>query len=256
MAFNSDFRSAESQQGQVAFDAGLRAYMLRVFNWMAFALVLTAVSAYAVVHTSLRGIFFRAHGLANGQIVMGPSIIGMVAIFLPLVFVMVLSFGVNRLSRSAAQGIFILYSVAMGISLSSILLAYTGASVVRTFLIAASLYSAVALWGYVTNRSLSGFGMFLFMGLVGLMIAGLVNMFIPTSFMTTAISFVGVLLFSGYTAYDTQRIKMSYLQYMGAYSADDIGKLSIYDALSMYLNFVNLFQSLLQFVGVRSDDRG
>lgn len=255
MAFHPDFQGTKTQQGQSVVDAGLRAYMLRVFNWMAVALILTAVSAYAVVNTSLRTIFYHAHYLSDGRVAVGPTLLGTIAIFAPLAFVLVLSFGVNRLSRSTAQTVFLLYSVAMGVSLSSILLFYTGASVVRTFFIAATLYASVSLWGYVTNRSLVGMGSFLFMGLIGLIIAGLVNIFFPSSVMTTVISFIGVLVFTGFTAYDTQRIKMSYHYYVNSLGSDDIGKMSVYDALSMYLNFVNLFQYLLQLFGERSGGR-
>lgn len=255
MAFHPDFQSTDTQRGQSIVDAGLRAYMLRVYNWMAVALILTAVSGYAVVNTSLRTLFYQTHILSDGRMSTGPTLLGMVAIFAPLAFVLVLSFGVNRLSRSTAQTIFLLYSVAMGVSLSSILLFYTGASVVRTFFIAASLYAAVSLWGYVTKRSLMGMGSFLYMGLIGLIIAGLVNLFFPSSMMTMLVSFVGVLIFTGFTAYDTQRIKMSYQYYASSLGADDIGKMSVYDALSMYLNFVNLFQYLLQFLGERSGGR-
>lgn len=252
MDFHSNFRSTGAQQNQAALDVGLRAYMLRVFNWMAVALVLTAVSAYGVVNTSLRAVFFHTQFLSDGRAVVGPTIFGIIAILSPLAFVLILSFGVNKLSRNAAQTLFIVYSIVMGVSLSSLLLVYTGASVVRTFFIAASVYGAVALWGYTTKRSLVGLGTFLFMGVIGLLIAAVVSMIFPSSFMTTCISFLGVLIFTGFTAYDTQRIKISYQQYAYSMASDDIGKMSVYDALSMYLNFVNLFQYLLYFLGDRS----
>ncbi|MXV36221.1 MULTISPECIES: Bax inhibitor-1/YccA family protein [unclassified Saccharibacter] len=255
MAFHPDFQGTETQQGQSAVDAGLRAYMLRVFNWMAVALLLTSISAYAVVNTSLKTLFYSAHMLSDGRVSVGPTLLGIVAIFAPLAFVLVLSFGVNRLSRNAAQALFLVYSLVMGVSLSSILLFYTGTSVVRTFLITASLYAAISLWGYVTKRSLAGMGSFLFMGLIGLIIAGLVNMFFPSDKASMLISFVGVLIFTGFTAYDTQRIKMSYQYYVSALGPDDVGKMSVYDALSMYLNFVNMFQYLLQFFGQRTGGR-
>ncbi|MCX5619797.1 Bax inhibitor-1/YccA family protein [Bombella pollinis] len=254
MASYSDFDSSRGYSAAAAFDAGLRAYMVRVYNWMAFALFLTAVTAYAVVHTSLRTLFF--HVVQRGdEFVLAPTGLGMVGVFAPLAFVLVLSFGVNRLSRSTAQMLFVLYSVVMGISMASILMAYTGASVVRTFFITASLYGVMSLWGYVTKRSLMGMGSFLMMGLIGLVIASLVALFIPSQGMTTVISFIGVLIFVGFTAYDTQRIKFSYQSYASALPAEALGKMSVYDALSMYLNFVNLFQFLLQFTGTRSGGR-
>ncbi|OOL19502.1 secY stabilizing membrane protein [Bombella intestini] len=253
MAFHSDFETTRGQSA-VAFDAGLRAYMLRVYNWMALALALTGVTAYAVVHTSLRALFF--HVVQRGDVfTLAPTGLGMLGIFAPLAFVLVLSFGVNRLSRSTAQLLFLLFSAVMGISMASLLMAYTGASVVRTFFITASLYGVMSLWGYVTNRSLMGFGSFLTMGLVGLVIASLINMFLPAHGLTVLISFVGVLLFTGLTAYDTQRIKFSYQQYATVLPAEELGKMGVYDALSMYLNFVNLFQFLLQFTGTRSGGR-
>lgn len=253
MAFHSDFDTTRGQAA-AAFDAGLRAYMLRVYNWMALALALTGVTAYAVVHTSLRALFF--HVVQRGNVfALAPTGLGMVSIFAPLAFVLVLSFGVNRLSRSTVQLLFLLFSVVMGVSMASLLMAYTGASVVRTFFITASLYGVMSLWGYVTNRSLMGFGSFLTMGLVGLVIASLVNMFFPAHGLTVLISFVGVLVFTGLTAYDTQRIKFSYQQYAAVLPADEMGKMGVYDALSMYLNFVNLFQLLLQFTGTRSGGR-
>lgn len=254
MAFHSNFGATQGRTAAEAFDAGLRAYMLRIYNWMAFALFLTAVTAYAVVHTSLRTLFF--HVVQRGDAFMlSPTALGMVGVFAPLAFVLVLSFGVNRLSRSAAQTLFLLYSVVMGISMASLLMAYTGASVVRTFFITASLYAVMSLWGYVTNRSLTGLGSFLMMGLIGLVIASLVNMFLPAHGMTVLISFLGVLLFTGFTAYDTQRIKLTYQQYAAAMPSEELAKMSIYDALTMYLNFVNLFQSLLQLTGIRSGGR-
>ncbi|MBA5725145.1 Bax inhibitor-1/YccA family protein [Bombella favorum] len=253
MAFHSDFETTRGQAA-AAFDAGLRAYMLRVYNWMALALALTGITAYAVVHTSLRALFF--HIVQRGDVfTLAPTGLGMLSIFAPLAFVLVLSFGVNRLSRSTVQLLFLLFSVVMGISMASLLMAYTGASVVRTFFITASLYGVMSFWGYVTNRSLMGFGSFLTMGLIGLLIASLVNMFLPAHGLTVLISFVGVLLFTGLTAYDTQRIKFSYQQYATVLPAEELGKMGVYDALSMYLNFVNLFQFLLQFTGTRSDGR-
>ncbi|UMM64679.1 Bax inhibitor-1/YccA family protein [Aristophania vespae] len=254
MAFHYDYNSTGSQQGYAAMDAGLRSYMLRVYNWMAVALALTGVVAFAIINTSLKEVFFHVARTSSG-FALAPTLLGYVGIFSPLVFVLVLSFGVNRLSRSTAQLLFLVYSAVMGISLACIFFAYTGASVARTFFITAGLFAAVSLWGYVTKRSLTGFGAFLTMGLIGLLIAMVVNMFFASSMMSMIISFVGVLVFTGFTAYDTQRIKFSYRQQYAYLNPDELAKNSIYDALSMYLNFVNLFQFLLQFMGVRSDNR-
>lgn len=255
MAFQYDYNAANSQQNFAAMDAGLRSYMLRVYNWMALALVVTGGVALAVVNTSLRDVFFRIVSTQSGEM-MAPTLLGYVAIFAPLFFVMVLSFGVNRLSRSTAQLLFMAFSAVMGISMASLFFAYTGTSIARTFFITASLYAAMSLWGYVTKRSLTGFGSFLFMGMIGLLIAMIVNMFFHSSMMNLLVSCAGVLIFTGFTAYDTQRIKFSYQQQYVYGGAEMLAKNSIYDALTMYLNFVNLFQFLLQFLGVRNDNRG
>lgn len=254
MAFQYDYNAVNSQQGFAAMDQGLRAYMLRVYNWMALALVITGGVSLAVVNTSLRGLFFHVVSTPSGWM-MSPTLLGYVSIFAPLIFVMVLSFGVNRLSRSTAQLLFIAFSVVMGISMASLFFVYTGTSIARTFFITAALYAAVSLWGYVTKRSLTGLGSFLFMGMIGLLLAMVVNIFFHSSMMNLLVSCLGVLIFTGFTAYDTQRIKFSYQQQYAYVGPDELAKNSVYDALSMYLNFVNLFQFLLQFLGVRNDGR-
>ncbi|MDF7674494.1 Bax inhibitor-1/YccA family protein [Acetobacteraceae bacterium ESL0709] len=254
MAFQYDYNASDSRQNFAAMDAGLRAYMLRVYNWMAVALVVTGGVALAVVNTSLRDVFFHVVSSQSGWMI-APTVLGYVAIFAPLLFVMVLSFGVNRLSRSTAQILFLAFSAVMGISMASLFFAYTGTSIARTFFITAALYASVSLWGYVTNRSLTGMGSFLFMGMVGLLIAMIVNMFFHSGMVDLLVSCAGVLIFTGFTAYDTQRIKFSYQQQYAYVGPEMLAKNSIYDALSMYLNFVNLFQFLLQFLGVRNDSR-
>lgn len=254
MAFNSNFGRAGTQAGVGSLDAGLRSYMCRVFNWMAIGLVVTGLVAYGVAETSLRALFFHLAETPNGAFVLRPTFLGGVAIFAPLAFVMVLSFGINRLSRSAVQAIFLLFSAAMGASMSSLLLSYTGVSVARTFFISAVMFGGMALWGYTTGANLLRLGSFLLMGLIGIMIAMVVNIFLHSAPLAMLVSLIGVALFTGLAAYDTQRIKINYQQYMSFASQDDIGKLSIYDALSMYLNFVNLFQFLIQFTGVRSSN--
>ena len=234
-----------------AMDAGLRAYMLRVYNWMASGLALTAITAYLIANTGLAELFFQVVRTPRG-LATQPTILGFVAIFAPLAFVMVLSFGINRLSRSATQALFWVFCVAMGASMANIFVVYVGASVASTFLVTAGMFAAVSLYGYTTKADLTRMGGFLMMGLIGILIAGLVNAFIGSTALQFAISVIGVVVFTGLTAYDTQRIKADYVEYAYAEGSDEAAKRSVYDALGLYLNFVNLFQLLLQFMGVRN----
>jgi FtsH-binding integral membrane protein len=255
MAFVPDTRyyAPGATATAASIDAGLRAYMLRVYNWMTSGLLLTGIVAYGVANTSLINLFYpltqTPYGLRHTA---GP--LAFVAMLAPLAFVLVLSFGVNKLSKTAVQGIFWAFCAAMGASLTSIFLAYTGDSIVRTFFITSGTFAAMSLWGYTTRRDLSGMGSFLMMGLFGIIIASLVNMFIQSSGMQFIISIVGVLVFTGLTAYDTQRIKATYAQFAYAEGTDQAGKRSVYDALSLYLNFINLFMLLLQLTGNRSSN--
>ncbi|GBR51696.1 hypothetical protein AA106555_0648 [Neokomagataea thailandica NBRC 106555] len=254
MAFNSNFGRAGVQAGVGNLDDGLRTYMCRVFNWMALGLVITGAVAFAVAETTLKALFFHTVALPSGALAVRPTVLGFAAIFAPMAFVMIMSFGINRLSRSTVQALFIAFSAAMGASLSSILLSYTGASIARAFFISAVMFASMALWGYTTRKSLAGLGSFLMMGVIGLVVASLVNIFLHSSAVSMLSSFVGVGVFTLLAAYDTQRIKVSYQSVAFNYDADTVARLSIYDALSMYLNFVNLFQYMLQFFGVRSSN--
>lgn len=247
MGLHSPFQDVEQQS--VLYDMGLRRYMMRVYGWMGCALVVTALVAYLVTNTSLFGIFFSMS--EDGRL--GYSALGLVAAFSPLAFVLVLSFGIRRLSYGAVRALFLLYSALIGVSFSVWLIAYTATSVVQTFFITSLLYLTMSLWGYVTKRSLASFGSFLFMGLIGIVIALVVNMFTQSTMMNFLISCFGVLIFTGFTAYDTQRIKLSYQSYLALYSQEEIGKASIYDALSLYLNFINLFSFILSLTGTRSN---
>lgn len=249
MSFSRDFRSSPFATGNqsAAVDAGLRTYMLRVYNWMASGLLLTALVAYVIAETPARDVFFHQQTLA-------PTGLGWLAMISPLGFVMVMSFGVNRLSRSAVQALFWLFCAVMGASMSSILLAYTDVSVARVFLVTAGTFAATSLWGYTTGANLMRFQSFLMMGLFGLVIAGLVNMFIGSSAVYFIYSVVGVFLFIGLTAFDTQRIKLTYSQVAHYEGPEGAAKRSVYEALSLYLNFINLFQFLLQFMGTRSNN--
>ncbi len=252
MALSPDYRSYSGVSGsaatQAVVDAGLRAYMLRVYNWMASGLLLTGIIAYVIVNTSLISLFYRPTPTGALQ----PTGLAVVSIFLPLVFVMVMSFGVAKLSRTTAQALYWAFCAAMGLSLTNIFLIYTANSIVRVFFITAATFGAVSLYGYTTRADLSRMGSFLFMGLIGIIIAALVNMFMQSTALQFAISIIGVIVFTGLTAYDTQRIKADYVQYAYASGPEQAAKRSVYDALSLYLNFINLFMLLLQLLGNRN----
>ncbi len=219
----------------VAVDAGLRSYMLSVYNTMASGVLLTGIVA----------LLFARSGLAADVL---NSPLRWLIMLAPLGFVMVLSFGINRLSTTSAQAIYWAFTVVMGLSLSSIFLVYTGESIATTFFATAASFAGLSLWGYTTKRDLSAFGTFLIMGLVGLIVAMLINLFVQSSALQLAISFIGVLLFAGLTAYDTQKIKSMYFYVAGS---DMVGKTVIMGALTLYLDFINMFTFLLQFMGDR-----
>ncbi len=232
-----------------AVDAGLRAYMLRVYNYMAAAVALTGVVAYATfnaaVVTDATG---KITALTSfGQTIFsGPVMIGLLLATLGLVFF--ISFRIDRLQYSTAMTLFGVYAALLGVTLAPIFVTYTGTSITRVFFISAASFGALSLWGYTTQRDLSGMGSFLIMGLFGIIIASLVNIFLKSSGLDWAISVIGVGVFAGLTAYDTQRIKEMYD------SMDDdgtIGRKAIMGALSLYLDFINLFLMLLRLVGDR-----
>jgi hypothetical protein len=263
MALQPDYRYQTGAPGwgrtatsdAAAVDAGLRSYMLRVYNWMASGLLLTGIVALAVVTVpALQQLFYSAAQTPSGRIVMQPTILFWVAALSPLAFVLVMSFGYNRLSKTTAQALFWTFCVCMGASLSNLAFRYTGASIGTTFFITAAMYASVSLYGYTTKADLTKMGSFMMMGLIGIIIAGLVNMFMQSSALQFAISLIGVVVFVGLTAYDTQRIKADYIEYSYAAGTDEAGKRSVMDALGLYLNFINLFQMMLQLVGVRQSN--
>ena len=233
VGLNTAARGAQA----VGVDAGLRSYMLSVYNYMASGVLLTGIVA----------LLFAQSGMA-AQVLQGPGILKYVIMLSPLVFVMVLSFGINRLSTQAAQGLFWAYAAVMGLSLSSIFLVYTGASIATTFFATAAAFAGLSLFGYTTKKDLSAFGTFLIMGVVGLLVASLLNIFLKSPVMDLAISGIGVLLFAGLTAYDTQKIKGMYAYVRGT---DMMGKTVVMGALSLYLDFINMFMFLLRFMGNR-----
>ncbi|MDE2335263.1 MAG: Bax inhibitor-1/YccA family protein [Rhodospirillales bacterium] len=255
MAFNPNYRAypAAGITDTSVLDAGLRSYMLRVYNWMASGLVLTGIVAYAIANTSLFNVFYPLVQTPQGPMHV-PGGLAYLAMFAPLVFVMVLQFGVNRLSTQAAQGLYWAFCVAMGASLTSIFFIYTHESIVRVFFIAAATFAGMSLYGYTTRADLSRFGSFLIMGLIGIIVASLVNMFIGSSGLQFAISVIGVLVFVGLTAYDTQRIKSDYVNSVYSYGPEMAAKRSVYDSLQLLLNFINLFLLMLQLFGNRSSN--
>jgi len=248
--FDRNIASRGSYAGRaVAVDAALRAHMIRVYNYMAMAVALTGVIAWftfqAAVVTDASGAIV---GLTSfGQMIFNP-IVTLVLLLGTLGLVFFISFRIDRLEYTTAWTLFMVYAALLGLALSSILMVYTGASVARVFFISAATFGALSLWGYTTQRDLSAFGTFLFMGLIGIIIASLVNIFLRSDALTWMISVVGVGVFAGLTAWDTQRIKEMYdVNDDGSVS----GRKAVMGALSLYLDFINLFLMLLRFTGRR-----
>jgi len=238
-------------RSQAAIDQGLRSYMLSVYNYMALGLAITGAAALGVFMTAT--VTDPATGrlglTAFGQFLF-TSPFRWVVMLAPLGAVFFLSFRVERMSVSAAQLTFWAFAAMMGVSLSTIFLVYTHESIVRVFFITAASFGALSLYGYTTQRDLSGMGSFLMMGLFGIIIASLVNLFLGSSMLQFIVSVVGVLVFAGLTAYDTQRIKEMY------FAGDDtavMGRKAVMGALSLYLNFINMFMMLLQLFGGRNN---
>lgn len=236
---------AASQSEAVTRDEGLRSYMLGVYNYMASALALTGITAYAGANVpALMNALYTVHGNHIGL-----SGLGMLVTFAPLAFVLVLGMGINRLSVPAAQGVFWAYAAVMGLSLSSLFFVYTGQSLVRVFFITSILFGSMGIWGYSTKRDLTSMGNFMIMGLWGILIASIVNIFLASAAVQFATSVLAVVIFTALTAYDTQKIKQMY--YMTSGNAAAAAKTSILAALELYLDFINLFISLLRFMGDR-----
>ena len=224
---------------------GLRQYMIKVYNFMAAGLCLTALSAYLVANTSLMQLFFRINQM--GQIT-GLSALGWIAFIAPLIMVFAFGWVVSRGTASQVQALFWGYAAVMGASLTPIFLAYTGTSVARVFLITAGMFGGMSIYGYTTKRDLSNMGSFLFMGLIGIIIATIVNIFLKSPGLYYAISFIAILVFTGLTAFDTQKIRQIYSEYD---NSEVLTKKAIAGALSLYLDFINMFIYLLQFFGDR-----
>jgi len=238
---------------EVQVDQGLRAFMLGVYNNMVLGLAVSALVALGInmlaVADSAAETVARMGGVPLtqfGRTLYATPLMWVVALA-PLAFIFFFSFRMDRMSAATARTTFLAFAAVMGASLSTLLIRYTGASVVQVFFITAAAFGALSLYGYTTQRSLSGMGSFLLMGLIGLILASIVNIFLASSALQFAISLIGVLIFAGLTAYDTQKLKEMYLY--GNYDGEAAAKASIFGALTLYLDFINMFQFLLALVG-------
>jgi FtsH-binding integral membrane protein len=245
---------ATAARTQAEIDQGLRAYMLRVYNYITLGLAITGAAALGIYMLAVSDVatpyqFAGIYLTEFGATLFG-SPLRYVVMFAPLAAVLFLSFRVDRLSVATAQTIFWVYAALVGVSLASIFLVYTHESIVRVFFITAAAFGGLSLYGYTTSRSLSGLGSFLVMGLIGILVAMVVNIFLVSSMLQFIISVVGVLVFAGLTAYDTQRIKEMYFA-----GDDDVvaGRKAIMGALTLYLDFINMFLMLLQLFGNRNN---
>ena len=229
------FGTATRTDDAVAVDAGLRSHMLKVYNYMASGVMLTGIVAM---------LFARTEFAQN--LMLNPSMLSWVIMLSPLAFILAMSFGINKMSQGTLQVCFWAFATVMGLSMSRIFMIFSGESIAQTFFATAVAFGALSLWGYTTKKDLSGWGSFLIMGVVGLIVASIANIWLASGTMHWVISFAGVLIFAGLTAYDTQRIKSEYFHYRGT---EALGKIAIMGALNLYLDFVNMFQFLLSFMG-------
>ena len=218
-------------------DAGLRSYMLKVYNYMASGVLLTGIVAMLFAGSSI-----------GQSIMLGGGLLRWLIIFAPLGFVFAMSFGFNRMSTATLNLMFWGFATVMGLSMSTVFMVFTGVSIAQTFFAVTAAFLGLSLWGYTTKKDLSGFGTFLIMCVVGLLVAMIINIFLQSTAMHFAISAIGVLLFAGLTAYDTQKIKSMYAYVAGT---DMMGKVVIMGALNLYLDFINMFQFLLSLIGNR-----
>ncbi|WP_207481312.1 Bax inhibitor-1/YccA family protein [Arenibaculum pallidiluteum] len=230
--------AAGARVDQDVFDAGLRAHMLRIYNYMAVGLGLTGLVSFLVANSPLGAAIFG-------------SPLRWLAMLAPLGFVFFMSFKADSISFARLQGLFWAFCAVMGVSMASIFMVFAGADIARAFFSAASVFAAASLWGYSTRKSLDGIGSFMFVGLIGIVVASLINIFVGSTALQFAISIAAVVIFTGLTAWDTQRLKEQYAENYGYEAA---GKLAVMGALSLYLNFINLFQSMLMLFGMSRDE--
>lgn len=239
-------RTGITVASSAAYNAGLRAYMLNIYNYMCFGLVITGLVAFFASQSE--SILSMMYVMENGAIT-GTKPLAWLIMFAPLAMALILGFGIHKMSVTAAQASFWGFAAVMGLSLTSIFLSYTGTSIARVFFITAGTFAAMSLYGYTTKKDLSKFGSFLIMGVIGLVIASLVNIFLQSSALQFAVSVIGVLVFTGLTAYDTQKLKEMYYQL--SMEGDSLAKTVIMGALTLYLDFINIFISLMQLIGER-----
>ncbi len=247
--WNRQSSTVQSQSSAREIDAGLRSYMLKVYNYMTSALILTGIIAYFASQAAVMP-------GADGQLVLSEfgnalfnSPLKWLVMFAPLGFVLAISFGLQRMQTSTLQMLFWAFAAVMGLSIASIFLVYTGQSIARVFFITAATFGGMSILGYTTKKDLTGMGHFLIMGVWGLLVASIVNIFMQSSGLSMVISYVAVLVFTGLIAYDTQKLKAIYYQVAG--NAEGMARASIMGALNLYLDFINLFLSLLRIMGDR-----
>lgn len=235
------FRAQAPGAVDAGYDAGLRSYMLSIYNYMASGVLLTGIVALLVYSTpALFAVFFNQLGV--------PTMLGWVAMLSPLAIILAMNFGLARMSEGTLKALFWGFAALMGVSMSTIFARYTGASIAQTFFVTAAAFGGLSLYGYTTKRDLSAMGRFFMMGLIGIIVASLANIFFKSGSLQLAINILGVVIFAGLTAYDTQRLRELYYQVAGS---DFAGKSAVLGALTLYLNFINLFQFLLSFMGNR-----
>ena len=228
-------------------DEGLRAHMNKVYGTMSVGMVITALAGWAISGLAVN----EAGQLTQFGTAIYASPLKWLIMFAPLIMVFGFGAAINRISAAGAQVFFYAFAALMGLSLSSIFLVFTGMSIAQTFLVTAIAFAALSLWGYTTKKDISGWGSFLIMGVVGLIVASIVNIFLGSPALAFAVSALGLLIFAGLTAYDTQKIKTDYIQHAQAMDQEWLAKSAIMGALNLYLDFINLFMFLLSFMGQR-----
>ena len=245
MAEPRTIRQTAGVRGAAVVDEGLRAHMNKVYGTMSVGMLLTFLVAWAVgTSPDLLAIFRNPQTLS-------PNILGWIVMFAPLIMVFAFGAALNRLSAAGAQLFFYAFAAVMGLSLSWIFVAFTGMSIAQVFLVTSIAFAGLSLWGYTTKKDISGWGAFLIMGVIGILVASIINIFLGSPALYFAISILGVLIFAGLTAYDTQNIKNTYLQHAHSGDSEWLGKAAIMGALSLYLDFINMFMFLLQLFGNR-----
>ena len=259
MAEFDNVRAGVATGARTAFiDEGLRAHMNKVYGTMSVGMLITFAAAWALAGLAVTSDPSQASAqIGADQYLTGlgyalyASPLKWVVMFAPLLFVFGFSAGINRMSAATAQVVFYAFAAVMGVSISSIFIVFTGVSIAQTFLVTAIAFAGLSLYGYTTKKDLSGFGRFLLMGLIGLIVASIVNIFLGSGIMSLVISVIGVLIFAGLTAYDTQKIKNDYIEHARYGDSEWLGKSAIMGALNLYLDFINMFMFLLQFLGNR-----